>query len=232
METKNKPVYKLTFSAVIVALASALSLIKIYELPLGGSVTLLSMLPIVVISISLGLKWGVGSAFVYSLIQLFFGIVMDGLLGWGLTPAYLVGTIFLDYIIAFTVLGFAGAFAKKGYAGTLAGISLVFVLRFISHLFSGAILFGIPEKWADKFSNVWLYSAAYNGSYMLPELVITLIAAAIIFSLPQDGGMYFMLRIIGYGRLFLSSPQPEACRGAGLENTLQFFFARQQGSAF
>ena len=58
----------------------------------------------------------------------------------------------------FTVLGFAGAFAKKGYAGTLAGISLVFVLRFVSHLFSGAILFGIPEKWADKFNNVWLYS--------------------------------------------------------------------------
>ena len=81
METKNKPVYKLTFSAVMVALASALSLIKLYELPLGGSVTLLSMLPIVVISISLGLKWGVGSSFVYSLIQLFFGIVMDGRLG-------------------------------------------------------------------------------------------------------------------------------------------------------
>ena len=185
METKNKPVYKLTFSAVMVALASALSLIKIYELPLGGAVTLLSMLPIVVISISLGLKWGVGSSFVYSLIQLFFGITLDGLLGWGLTATYLVGVIFLDYLIPFTVLGFAGAFAKKGYVGTLAGISLVFVLRFVSHLFSGAILFGIPEKWADKFSNVWLYSAAYNGSYMLPELVITLVAAAIIFRLPQ-----------------------------------------------
>ena len=185
METKNKPVYKLTFSAVMVALASALSLIKIYELPLGGAVTLLSMLPIVVISISLGLKWGVGSSFVYSLIQLFFGITLDGLLGWGLTATYLVGVIFLDYLIPFTVLGLAGAFAKKGYAGTLAGISLVFVLRFVSHLFSGAILFGIPEKWADKFSNVWLYSAAYNGSYMLPELVITLVAAAIIFRLPQ-----------------------------------------------
>lgn len=185
METKNKPVYKLTFSAVMVALGSALSLIKIYELPLGGAVTLLSMLPIVVISISLGLKWGVGSSFVYSLIQLFFGITLDGLLGWGLTATYLVGVIFLDYLIPFTVLGFAGAFAKKGYAGTLAGISLVFVLRFVSHLFSGAILFGIPEKWADKFSNVWLYSAAYNGSYMLPELVITLVAAAIIFRLPQ-----------------------------------------------
>ena len=185
METKNKPVYKLTFSAVMVALGSALSLIKIYELPLGGAVTLLSMLPIVVISISLGLKWGVGASFVYSLIQLFFGITLDGLLGWGLTATYLVGVIFLDYLIPFTVLGLAGAFAKKGYAGTLAGISLVFVLRFVSHLFSGAILFGIPEKWADKFSNVWLYSAAYNGSYMLPELVITLVAAAIIFRLPQ-----------------------------------------------
>lgn len=184
-EKTNKPVYKLTLSAVMVALASVLSLIKIYELPLGGSVTLLSMLPVVMVSLSLGIKWGLASSFAYSLIQLFFGIAMDGLLGWGLTPGYLVGTIFLDYIIAFTVLGFAGIFAKKGYPGALAGISLAFVLRFVSHLVSGAILFGIPEKQLQNFGNVWVYSAAYNGSYMLPELVITLIAAVIILRLPQ-----------------------------------------------
>ena len=112
METKNKPVYKLTFSAVMVALASALSLIKIYELPLGGAVTLLSMLPIVVISISLGLKWGVGSSFVYSLIQLFFGITLDGLLGWGLTAAYLVGSIFLVYRF-----GLCRRICEKGLCG-------------------------------------------------------------------------------------------------------------------
>ncbi len=185
MKEKNKSVYKLTLSAVMVALASVLSLIKLYKLPLGGSVTLLSMLPIVITSLSLGLKWGLGTAFTYSLIQLFFGIAMDGLLGWGLTSAYLVGTILLDYIAAFTVLGLAGIFAKKGYVGSLIGISLTFALRFASHLLSGAILFGIPENRAHKFSNVWLYSAAYNGSFMLPELVITLIAAAIILRLPQ-----------------------------------------------
>lgn len=184
-EKTNKPVYKLTVSAVMVALASVLSLIKLYKLPLGGSVTLLSMLPIVLVSLSLGLKWGFGTAFTYSLVQLFFGIAMDGLLGWGLTSAYLVGTVFLDYIIAFTVLGLAGIFAKKGYIGSLTGISLAFALRFASHLLSGAILFGIPEKWTYKFGNVWLYSAVYNGSYMLPELVITLIAAALILRLPQ-----------------------------------------------
>ncbi|MBQ8532828.1 MAG: energy-coupled thiamine transporter ThiT, partial [Clostridia bacterium] len=66
-ENSKKYVYKLTLSAVFVALATALSLIKVYELPLGGSVTLLSMLPIVMISCMLGLKWGFGSAFVYSL---------------------------------------------------------------------------------------------------------------------------------------------------------------------
>ena len=118
METKNKPVYKLTFSAVMVALASALSLIKIYELPLGGAVTLLSMLPIVVISISLGLKWGVGSSFVYSLIQLFFGITLDGLLGWGLTAAYLVGSIFLDSLYRF---GPCRRICEKGLCGNTCG---------------------------------------------------------------------------------------------------------------
>ena len=114
MEMSKKPVYKLTLSAIFVALSTVLSLIKVYEMPLGGSVTLLSMLPVVMISIMLGLKWGIGSAFVYSLIQLIFGIALEGMLGWGLTPVMLIGAILLDYIVAFTVLGIAGAFVKKG----------------------------------------------------------------------------------------------------------------------
>lgn len=189
MEMSKKPVYKLTLSAVFVALATVLSFIKVVKMPLGGSVTLLSMLPIVMISVMLGLKWGIGSAFVYSLIQLFLGITMDGLLGWGLTPVMLVGTILLDYIVAFTVLGIAGIFAKKGYAGICGGVALAIVFRFLSHFLSGFVIFKNLEQF-EIFGSLFtnrpvLYSLAYNGLYMLPELVITVVGAAILFKLPQ-----------------------------------------------
>ena len=180
-EIAKKPVYKLTLAAIFVALASALSLIKIYKLPLGGSVTLLSMVPIVLLSLMLDLKWGIVSAFVYSLVQLMFGIMLDGLLGWGLTPLSLIGTIFFDYIIAFTVLGLSGIFVKKGTVGIVLGTVIALLLRFICHFISGVIIFDIWCEW----DNVWFYSLCYNGSFMLPELVITVIGASLIFSTPQ-----------------------------------------------
>ena len=184
----NSAVYKLVLSALLIALATVLSFVKIVKLPLGGSITLLSMLPIVMISIMFGLKWGFGSAFVYSVIQLFFGIVSDGLLAWGLTPVMLVGTILLDYLVAFTVLGIAGVFAKKGYKGICGGIVLAFVLRFISHFISGYVIFKKLEQF-ELFGNLFenspvLYSIAYNGMYMLPELILTTIAALILFKQP------------------------------------------------
>lgn len=179
-ENSKKKIYSLTLSAVFIALATALSLIKVYELPLGGSVTLLSMLPIVAVSCMLGIKWGFAAAFVYSLIQLLFG-VMGGLFAWGLTPRSLVGAIILDYILPFTLLGLGGIFAKKGSLGIVAGTALALVARFLCHLLSGAIIFDIWCEW----ESVWFYSLCYNGSYMLPELIITVIGAAILFKIPQ-----------------------------------------------
>ena len=105
-KNKNVNVKKLTMSAVMVALSAALSLVKIFEMPLGGSVTLLSMLPVCMLAIMYGCKWGLFCSFVYALSQLLLGI--GAVLGWGLTPAALAGCIAFDYIIAFTVLGFAG----------------------------------------------------------------------------------------------------------------------------
>lgn len=187
--TRKTKISKLTLSAIFIALATVLSLIKVVKMPLGGSVTLLSMLPIVMISIMLGLKWGLGSSFVYSLIQLILGITLDGLLGWGLTPVMLIGTIFLDYIIAFSVLGIAGAFSKKGYAGICIGVALALLLRFVSHFISGFIIFTELEQF-ELFGNMFvnrpvLYSLSYNGFYMLPELIITVIGASVLFNLPQ-----------------------------------------------
>lgn len=179
MEMSKKYVYKLTLSAIFVALATVLSLIKVYKLPLGGAVTLLSMLPIVMLSVMLGVKWGLGAAFVYSLAQL--ALDLGDVLTWGLTPASLVGTILLDYIFAFTVLGLGGLFTKKGYLGICFGSVLVMVLRFLCHFVSGIIIFDIWCEW----DSVWLYSLCYNGSFMLPELILTTVAAVLLFRLPQ-----------------------------------------------
>ncbi len=184
---RNKKLQILIEGAVMVALATVLSLIKIYKLPWGGSVTLLSMLPIIVFSIRHGVLNGLGVSFVYSLIQLGFGIVFDGLIGWGLTPGMLIACMVFDYIFAFTILCIAGLFRTKGLAGQVAGAAIAIFLRFISHVLSGVYVFASAGKLWEGFEtdNSWLYSIVYNACYMLPELIFTLAAVIIIFRLPQ-----------------------------------------------
>ena len=189
MKENKKYVKNLSISAVFIALATVLSLIKIWNMPLGGSVTLLSMLPIVMLSCMLGVKWGMASSFVYSLIQLAFGIAIDGILGWGLTPVMLIGTIMLDYVLAFSVLGIAGIFRKTGIIGVAAGTVMALFLRFVSHFLSGFVIFKNLEQF-EIFGSVItnrpvLYSICYNGFYMLPEIIITTIGAVLIFNTPQ-----------------------------------------------
>ena len=136
-----------------------------------------------------GLKWGFAASFVESVVQLAFGITMDGILGWGMTPSALIGTILLDYIMAYTVIGIAGIFRKKGYVGICCGTALAVALRFVCHFISGAIIFANFDEFvafgASWVGHPWLYSFCYNGTYMLPELIFTVIAAVILFRLPQ-----------------------------------------------
>lgn len=181
---KKQNIIRLTETAVFIALAVALSMVKIFQLPLGGSVTLVSMLPICILSFRYGVKWGFFSSFIYSLFQLMLGITTDGLLGWGLTPLMLVGCILFDYIIAFSVLGIAGVFKKKGEAGLYAGLTLAFLLRFASHIVSGYFIFAYLDQW-EIFGSTFvnkplLYSICYNGTYILPELIITIAVVVVL----------------------------------------------------
>lgn len=184
---KNEKTRILVEAAVMVALATVLSFIRVYKMPWGGSVTLLSMLPIVVFSIRRGTGWGMICAFTFSLIQLFQGII-DGLFGWGLTPVALVACIFLDYILAYSAIGIAGFLRKKGLAGWICGITCAVVLRFIVHFISGCLLWKSYGALWDGFStdNTYLYSLLYNGAYMLPELILTLIGAVVLLSVPAS----------------------------------------------
>ncbi len=172
-------VRKLTLGAIIIALSTVLSMIKIFEPPLGGSVTLFSMLPMVMYVCMVDIKWGFAVSFVYSLIQMMlsFGEVCS----WGLSPVALVATFLIDYILAYTVLGFAGIFKKKGYLGICLGALLATFLRFVCHYTTGVFIFDIWCEW----DSVWLYSLVYNGAYMLPEMIITSVGAFLLFKVPQ-----------------------------------------------
>ena len=166
---------RLVESALMVALASVLSLIKIWKMPLEGSVTLLSMLPICLLSIRYGIKWGLFVSAFYSVVQI--GLDLASLMSWGMTARIWIGALIFDYLLAYTPLGLAGLFRKKGIFGIVGGISLVMVMRFASHFISGTIFFDIwcPEGW-----NPTWYSVCYNGFYMLPELIFTVTGTVIL----------------------------------------------------
>lgn len=178
---RQSTTHRLTLTGIMIALGTALSFIEIWHMPLGGSVTLLSMVPIICLTVFYGTKWGFCSCFIYSLIQLAIGLVKNGILGWGLTTASLIGTVFLDYILAYTIICVSGVFRKKGTTGVILGVALAVTLRFICHFVSGAIIFDIWCEW----DNVWYYSLCYNGAFMLPEMILTVVGTAALFKTSQ-----------------------------------------------
>ena len=184
---KNTKLKMLTEGAVMVALATILSFLKLVKFPWGGAVTVLSMLPIAVFALRYGVRKGLLVSSVYAVIQLGQGILLDGLFGWGLTPIALISCILLDYLLAFGVLGLAGVFGNKRFGTIIAGVVLAMFLRFALHYVSGVLIFGsFGELW-NGFSteSKWLYSLLYNGAYMLPETVFTTVGAVLLFKTPQ-----------------------------------------------
>ena len=171
--------------AVMIALGTVLSLIKVFELPWGGSITLLSMLPVCLFGIKYGVGKGLAVSFVYALLQMF--LSLGQVMSWGLTTGTLFACLFLDYLLAFTVIGFAGIFRKKGMAGGLGGIVFALLLRLAVHFVSGVVIWHSAGKLWDGFdtSNTYIYSLLYNGFYMVPEIVFTVIGAALLLKLPQ-----------------------------------------------
>lgn len=174
---KKANIRRITVAAILIALGAVLSLIKIWTNPWGGSVTFLSMVPIVLISVMFGVPWGLFSSFVYSLVQI--ALDLAGMMAWGMDARMWIGAIVFDYIVAYTAIGLAGLFRKNGVTGVCIGVAVALGVRFVSHFISGYIFFDIwmPES----FSNPAIYSVVYNGTYMLPELVSTVIAIIILY---------------------------------------------------
>ena len=170
-----KKTRKLTICAVLVALSTVLALLsKIIPAPWlqGGSVTLAAAVPIIMASLLFGVKWGLISSFTYALIQMMTGFYPPPTQDF--LSFFLV--VMLDYILAFGVFGIAGLFYKKDkpYTIPVSGL-LVSILRYICHIISGVLIWGV---YAEEGQTVLAYSLIYNGSYMIPEMVITTIVLA------------------------------------------------------
>lgn len=161
--------------ALMIALGTVLANIKIYELPNGGSVTLFSMLPFILISFRHGVKWGLFTGFVNSLLQMLLGFYAPP--APGLLP--LVGMILLDYVLAFTLLGLACVFAKpfkNRLLGVAVGTAIVCLIRFLCSFLSGVLIWGNLNEGLPE----WVYSLTYNGSYMLPETILSVVAVVLL----------------------------------------------------
>ena len=176
---------KITKSALMIALATVLMWVsKLLPAPWlqGGSVTLGSMVPIIMTGILLGSKWGLCASLGYALIQMMSGFFPPP------TQTFLnfFLVVMLDYILAFGVLGLSGVFyklsGKRKFSAAFAGFC-VSVLRYICHIFSGILIWGV---YAENGQSVLAYSIIYNGTYMIPEILITTALLTLISGMFAD----------------------------------------------
>jgi len=197
---------RLTESAMLIAVAIVLELVSkmfIPEFPFGGQLTLVSMLPVVLISYRHGVKWGLISALSYALLEMAIGTktliaaFQPDYFGEGVLLLNALVMCLLDYVVAFTALGLGGCFRnrfqKPGIA-LMAGSLVALSVRYLAHIASGYILFsgyaewfftqdGFPAWGASMVETLspgmlgFVYSVVYNGMYMLPEMLLTAIVA-------------------------------------------------------
>ena len=209
----NQSTKRLTTSAIMLAIAISIAFIcgiLPLNLPFGGGFTIASMLPIVLVAYMYGTKWGLLTAFTYSVMQMlisfntvqaFFLPDNDNYMG-SVGAALLICLI--DYVIAYTVLGFGGVFRKvikNQMLSIVVGVIFALSLRYLAHIISGYIFFGAWAEWfftqdgigalgegvLNTFSGEglsWFYSIFYNGLYMIPEIIITALVAIPVSKIP------------------------------------------------
>ena len=210
MQTKTK---RLTESAMLLAIAIVLELVSkmfIPEQPFGGQLTIVSMLPVVLISYRHGVKWGLWAGVAYAMIEMLLGAknvaaaFQPGYFGDGTMLVNALIMCVLDYLVAFTVLGLGGCLRQRIQdpgLSLMCGSLVALGARYATHVASGYILFAGWAEWfftqdgfpawgaalVEKLSPEMLgfaYSLVYNGMYMVPEMIFTALAAVLIARIP------------------------------------------------
>ena len=172
---KKTDISALTISALMIALATVLGQIKIFEMPQGGAVTLFSILPIAVCGYLLGTRRGVMAGFCVGLINLIFGPYV-------IHPVQLL----MDYPIAFGALGLSGL-TRNSKNGLTKGFLIGLLGRYICAVLSGVIFFG---AYAPEGFNAWTWSLWYNLTYLAAEGALTVV----IINIPPVKNMFLRLK--------------------------------------
>ncbi len=168
---KKTDVRALTVSSLMIALATVLGMIKLFSMPQGGSVTLLSILPIAACGYLLGTRRGVMAGFCVGLINLIFGPYV-------IHPVQLL----MDYPLAFGAVGLAGI-TRNRKNGLTTGYIIGIIARYICAVLSGVIFFG---EYAPEGFNAWTWSLWYNLTYLAVEGIITII----VINIPPVKSMF------------------------------------------
>ena len=165
---RNENVKMMVEAGVMIALAYVLSLVKIWQAPMGGSVTAGSMIPIILFALRWGHKRGVMVGMIYGVIQFMLGPK------WSYHPV----SILFDYVVAFGVLGFAGIF-KDGIKKSVLGVFIAIFLRYVCHVISGVVVFA---SYAPETMSPIIYSLIYNSQYLLPEIVVSAVVLMLLYN--------------------------------------------------
>lgn len=194
-KTKGFDTRAITFAAISIALSFALSYIRILHMPMGGSITFASMLPLMLYSYMFGCKKGLIAGIVYGFLQ----AIQDP---WLLHPAQFA----LDYLVAFMAMALTGCLRNvaslKGKMRTqfTLGAIIAGVMRYISHYFSGVFAFGtFGADYAEEYgisalANPYFYSFVYQSMYVIPEIVIVIVVGVILLSSAN-----FRKQVLRYG---------------------------------
>lgn len=159
-KTKKNDTKALTISALMIALSMILGQIKLFQMPQGGSITLMSILPIVLCGYLLGTRRGVMAGICVGLLSLIFGPYV-------IHPAQLL----LDYPVAFGAMGLSGI-ARNMKNGLTIGYVIGIAARYACAVLSGIIFFG---AYAPEGFNAVTWSLWYNLTYLGVEAIITLV---------------------------------------------------------
>ncbi|MDR2359827.1 MAG: energy-coupled thiamine transporter ThiT [Oscillospiraceae bacterium] len=160
--------------AILAAASFVLSLIPGPSMPMGGTISWFSTVPVLLAAIRHGSAWGVGTAFVYGFTQMLLGM-SNVTYALAVSPAAAVGCALLDYLLAYAVIGFAGLLyktAKSKIAGVILAVPVTGALRLLCSFLSGVLIYG---AYAWDGWPVWLYSLAYNAAWCVPDAALALI---------------------------------------------------------
>ena len=170
--SKRITVRALCEGAILIALAEILSFLPLYKLPWGGSIDL-AMLPILLFCC----RWGFGAGMIMTTAHGILQMLFEGGVAYGWQ------SILGDYLVAYAVLGVAGLFPGR----FCLGATVACIARFLVHYVVGATVWAavMPEEFMGMgMTTPWIYSALYNGAYMLPDLAMLLVVFVVLYKTP------------------------------------------------